>query len=142
MPGVEAARAGAKAIGRQNRIGMRNVLQSVKALVFPSMPLVSNHPHGRRTEQFGQLLIEAMACGTPIVAYDSGAIPEVLGSELTQYCTCGDWAALSAMLKHVLTNKTLWNRLSEHNRARAIKVFSQHVIGGEIASWYSVDQPG
>ena len=46
-------------------------------------------------EQFGMVLIEAMACGTPVVACASGAIPEVLGGAGT-LVEPGDWRGLGA----------------------------------------------
>jgi glycosyltransferase involved in cell wall biosynthesis len=36
-------------------------------------------------EPFGLVMIEAMACGTPIVAYDCGSVPEVLEHGVTGY---------------------------------------------------------
>ncbi len=33
----------------------------------------------RWKEQFGRVIIEAQACGTPVIGSDSGAIPEVVG---------------------------------------------------------------
>ncbi len=51
-------------------------------------------------EQFGMVLVEAMAAGTPIVAADSGAIGEVLGGAGT-LVQPGDWRGIAAALRAV-----------------------------------------
>ncbi len=48
-------------------------------------------------EQFGRVLIEAMACGTPVAGSDSGAIPEVIGTSGAVFPE-GDVAALARAL--------------------------------------------
>jgi glycosyltransferase involved in cell wall biosynthesis len=48
-------------------------------------------------EQFGMVLAEAMAAGTPILASTSGAIPEVLGSGAELFAP-GDWVELARLL--------------------------------------------
>ncbi len=48
-------------------------------------------------EQFGMVLAEAMAAGLPIVAAQSGAIPEVCGDAAT-YFVPGDWMGLATAL--------------------------------------------
>jgi glycosyltransferase involved in cell wall biosynthesis len=48
-------------------------------------------------EQFGLVLPEAMAAGLPIVASNSGAIPEVAGDGAS-YFTPGDWPGLAERL--------------------------------------------
>jgi glycosyltransferase involved in cell wall biosynthesis len=54
-------------------------------------------------EQFGMVLVEAMAANTAIVAASSGAIPEVVGSSGTLYAP-GDYIGLAdALAAHVLT---------------------------------------
>ena len=45
-----------------------NLLRGAAALVFPI----------DWAEPFGLVMIEAMACGTPVVAYGSGSVPEVI----------------------------------------------------------------
>jgi glycosyltransferase involved in cell wall biosynthesis len=43
-------------------------LQNAKALIFPT----------QYQEQFGYVMIEAMSCGTPVIGWDNGAVPEVI----------------------------------------------------------------
>jgi L-malate glycosyltransferase len=55
-------------------------MQSLDLFILPSKPVhQSDHIW---EEQFGHVLIEAMACGVPTIGSDSGAIPEVVGEEL------------------------------------------------------------
>ncbi|MDB5178312.1 MAG: hypothetical protein JWN01_255 [Patescibacteria group bacterium] len=46
----------------------QDLLSSARALVVPSL----------FEEPFGMVMIEALACGTPVIGLDSGAIPEVI----------------------------------------------------------------
>jgi glycosyltransferase involved in cell wall biosynthesis len=53
-------------------------MQMLDLFILPSRPLAQGGTVWE--EQFGHVLIEAMACGVPALGADSGAIPEVLGS--------------------------------------------------------------
>ena len=61
------------------------------ALVLASLPTRSWE------EQFGMVLVEAMAAGTPVIAAATGAIPEVLGGE-GRLVEPGDWLGLARLL--------------------------------------------
>ncbi|WP_395748095.1 glycosyltransferase [Prosthecobacter sp.] len=54
-------------------------------------------------EQFGHVLIEAMACGVVTLGSTSGAIPEVIGDEDAIF-PHGDAQALAERLRQVMTN--------------------------------------
>ena len=47
-------------------------------------------------EPFGLAVVEAMACGTPVVAYSRGAMPEVVDEGVTGYLVDGDSPAAAA----------------------------------------------
>lgn len=55
-------------IGEVHGTDKQKLLKHAKWLLFPTAC----------EEQFGLVMIEAMACGTPVAAYRKGAIPEVL----------------------------------------------------------------
>jgi glycosyltransferase involved in cell wall biosynthesis len=68
-----------------------SLLARASALVLASLPTQYWE------EQFGMVLVEAMAARLPVVAAASGAIPEVLGGYGTQF-PAGDWTALASAL--------------------------------------------
>ena len=54
-------------------------LRQAKALLFPI----------RWREPFGLTMIEAMACGTPVIAFKEGSVPEVVKQGKTGYIVAG-----------------------------------------------------
>jgi len=73
-------------------------------------------------EQFGFVLMEAMACGLPVIASDCGAIPEVVGPE-NLIVRQGSADNLFNALHEIMKNESFRGCLSEANRARAEKLF-------------------
>ncbi len=64
-------------IGEIDHQEKNRILREAKALLFPS----------RWNEAFGLVMIEALACGTPVVALSNGAVPEVLRNGTTGFIT-------------------------------------------------------
>ena len=48
-------------------------------------------------EPFGLVMIEAMACGTPVIAFDNGSVPEVLADALTGFIVHDEDQAVDAV---------------------------------------------
>jgi glycosyltransferase involved in cell wall biosynthesis len=48
-------------------------------------------------EPFGLVMIEAMACGTPVIAFDSGSVPEVLEDAVTGFIVHTEDQAVEAV---------------------------------------------
>ncbi len=71
-------------------------------------------------EGFGLPVLEAMACGTPVVCSNKGALPEVADSAAL-LVEPGDSKALSAAMGRVLNDPTLAQQLSERGLSRAAK---------------------
>lgn len=66
---------GVRYIGEVGQAEKRELLENARALLFPV-----DWP-----EPFGLVMIEALACGTPVLAWRNGAIPEVLDDGVTGY---------------------------------------------------------
>lgn len=70
-------------------------------------------------------LMEAAACGVPVVAPAVGGIPELVAHEVTGIVTPpNDAAAIAAGLRRVLTSPSLRAAMSAAARARAEARFS------------------
>jgi glycosyltransferase involved in cell wall biosynthesis len=73
-------------------------------------------------EQFGFPLMEALACGLPIISTDCGAIPEVIGPDnfVVRQQSVDD---LYQSLVTLLEDKDLRNSIAKKNRHRAEQLF-------------------
>jgi glycosyltransferase involved in cell wall biosynthesis len=48
-------------------------------------------------EPFGLVMIEAMACGTPVIAYNRGSVPEIVEQDLTGFIVEDEISAVAAV---------------------------------------------
>ena len=48
-------------------------------------------------EPFGLVMIEAMACGTPVIAYNRGSVPEIIDDGLTGFIVEDETSAVAAV---------------------------------------------
>jgi len=89
--------------------------------------------HASDREPFGRILIEAGAAGLPVVAYASGAVPEIIVHDKTGVLVPpGDRGALAAALRRVLADPALARRLGETARAEVAVRFDARRLTREL----------
>ena len=125
-------------LGREGRIErypripstqMPAMLRRLDVVVLPSR----STPRWR--EQYGRIVIEAMACGVPVIGSDSGEIPNVIGEAGVVFPE-GDIQRLAEALRRIEGDRELRESLSAAGRARALAHFSQEAIAAETYDVY------
>jgi glycosyltransferase involved in cell wall biosynthesis len=76
-------------------------------------------------EPFGLVMIEAMACGTPVIAYPSGSVPEIMKEGVTGFIVTDEDAAVKAI-----------GRIGEIDRTKCRRYFEQHFTSARMAQDY------
>jgi glycosyltransferase involved in cell wall biosynthesis len=76
-------------------------------------------------EPFGLVMIEAMACGTPVIAFNRGSAPEVVDEGLTGFIVEDVNGAIGAV-----------DRLEQLSRAKIRRHFEQHFTARRMAQDY------
>lgn len=74
-------------------------------------------------EQFGHVLIEAMACGVTTLGSSSGAIPEVIGHDDAIF-PHGDASAIAGCIRRVMHN----SKLAESQLGRARMLYTHDAV--------------
>jgi glycosyltransferase involved in cell wall biosynthesis len=102
-------------IGEVNDQAKARFLAGAAALLFPI-----DWP-----EPFGLVMIEAMACGTPVIAFRSGSVPEVVDHGVTGFIVDDEDEAVDAL-----------KRLGELDRRKVRARFEQRFSAARMAQDY------
>ncbi|HET6906150.1 MAG TPA: glycosyltransferase family 4 protein [Rhodanobacteraceae bacterium] len=107
--------AGVEFLGEANEWQKQELLAHAAALLFPI-----DWP-----EPFGLVMIEALACGTPVIAYAQGSVPEIIEHGRSGFLVDSIEAAVSAV-----------RRVHEISRGECRRVFEQRFTAERMASDY------
>ena len=103
------AGGGVEMIGEINDAQKPAFLSGAKALLMPI-----DWP-----EPFGLVMIESMACGTPVIAFNRGSVPEIIEDGVSGYIVEDERGAMSAV-DHLstLSRATVRQRFEDRFTAR------------------------
>jgi glycosyltransferase involved in cell wall biosynthesis/SAM-dependent methyltransferase len=104
---------------------MRDLFNAADLFVLPSIST------RMWKEQFGMVLIEAMACGAPVVSTTSGSIPEVVG-DAGILVPANDPGELSAAIALLCSSDELRRKLGRTGRERAVERFDSGKIAERV----------
>jgi glycosyltransferase involved in cell wall biosynthesis len=102
-------------LGEVDDAGKNELLGGATALLFPI-----DWP-----EPFGLVMIEAMACGTPVIAWDAGSVPEIVDDGVTGFIVRTIEEAAAAV-----------ERAATLDRARIREVFERRFSVATMANHY------
>ncbi len=90
-----------------------------------------------RQEAFGQTASEAHACGTPVVAFNTGCLPDIVDHERTGYLAQPfDTDDLAKGIEWVLADKERLQRLGHNARQKAVETFTYPIVASQYQKVY------
>lgn len=93
--------------------------------------------HPARAENLPLAIIEAMACGTPVVSTEVGGIPEIVEDGATgTLLAIGDSAGLASAIVDLLADKEKRRAFSEAGIRRVLDRFTLERQAAEYLAWY------
>lgn len=113
-------------LGAKDQNTLVNYYSAAQMVVMPS-----------HYESFGMVAIEAMACGTPVIAYDVGGLTYIIEDGVNGYLVPPqDYNALADKIGLLLKYPVLREHLSEHAR-RWVQRFSWSSIANDLLLVYN-----
>lgn len=116
-------------IGGMDYMQIHRLHQMADIFVLPSIAT----PYWE--EQYGMVLSEAMACGTPVISTQTGGIPEVVG-DAGLLVPQLEPDALCEVLQRLIQDADLREQLGHTARERAVANFNAANVAKQISSAY------
>jgi len=123
---ARAARAEERANPRYRWLGELPAARALRLIASAHVLVLTS-----RSEGGANVLGEAIACGTPVIASDIAAARAALGADYPALFPVGDTCALAALLARAETDPTWLRSLARHVRARR-PLFAERT---ELAAW-------
>ncbi len=133
-PEAEPLKQSARAMGLGERIGfvgfrppdqVRAWMQRARVLVLPSVE-----------EGMGVVLLEALACGTPVIGSRVGGIQEVITPDVGVLVPPSDTPALAEAICDILCDEAAWSAVSRRARERAVRHYDWDIIADRFITLY------
>jgi glycosyltransferase involved in cell wall biosynthesis len=142
VPGVELVIAGdgpladevrrnphVRWLGKLDRTRMAEFWEQIDALALPSLST------RKSTEQFGRVIVEAMAHGVPVIGSSSGAIPEVIDDAGLVFPE-GDVAQLAEAIERLRSDASLRELLTTRGYHRLESTYHYDVVMPATVDFY------
>lgn len=131
---VPSLRSRCDELGVADRVVWRGALHGAALVEAYQQAAVVVLPSLTESESFGMTLVEAMACGRPVVGSDVGGIPFVIRPGVDgELVPAGDAAALAATLDRLLASPALLDRLGAAGREAAVDRWDwSHSVAGTL----------
>ncbi len=111
----------------QDEISMALVYAAADVFVAPSIQ-----------ENLANTVLESMACGTPVVAFDIGGMPDMIEHQSSGFLARGfDTGDLAAGIRWVVSDHDRWRGLSARSRERVVQGFTLEHAATRYLELYS-----
>jgi glycosyltransferase involved in cell wall biosynthesis len=128
----------AKARGVADRVKLLGSRSDISAIMRELDLLVVNSS----AEPFGLVILEAMACGTPVLAAAVDGIPEIIQHGINGWLVPpGDEPKLAKSIAHLSREPELCSRLSAEGKQRVAANFSADRLMTELETFYRSIKP-
>jgi glycosyltransferase involved in cell wall biosynthesis len=103
--------------------------QSSMITVLPSVYVDVNGCHHPNSELLGLVLLESMACGTPVICTNVGGMPEIVVDKVTGFVVPpNDPDALSQCINYLLDNPHLAREMGRKARQKVLEDFTWEAV--------------
>lgn len=138
-PAKEELQTLARELGLSHRVAIRDavspseiplLLREMDVLILPSKTTI------QWKEQFGRILIEAMACGVPVIGSSAGEIPNVI-EDAGLIFKEGSAEGLRVGIERIMQKPSLRAELRSRGVKRVVALFSLQVVAKQYHKLFS-----
>lgn len=114
-----------------------SLYQNASCLVLPSTHIGKNGKKIKKTELFGLVAVEAMACGTPVIVSNAASLPELVENGYNGYIfKDGDIKDLEKKIKKIISNEKLISLMGYNGRKLVEEKYNWEKIAIKVRSVY------